>query len=114
MAIGNPGGDKAARKIKFYEYTTIDDGAGGELPNQRVLALETFATIKPVRSDLRLQVHKLEYGTAYEVEIRARSGFFPKKTYELEDMHGRIMLIVGMPTDSKKRGRITFIAQYKG
>ena len=114
MALGNPGGNKAARKVRFFEYPVIDDGSGGQLPGERTLVLETFATIKPIRSDLRLQVHQLMYGTAYEVDIRARSGFFPKKTYEIEDMHGRTMQIVGMPADSKRKGRLTFIVQYKG
>ena len=76
-------GGKLNKKVSFFDYTELPDGAGG-FTSSAILVLSTWADVKSVKSAKTLEALQDGLNSVYQVTIRMRKGFEPKSHYDVE------------------------------
>lgn len=96
-------GGKLQKKISFFDYSLIQDGAGGfTTTGARILKLETFASIRQIKASRTSENLQEVINSVYEIKLRQRSGFMPKSDYIVQwDNH--ICNITGVEEDIEKQ-----------
>lgn len=95
-------GGKLKKKISFFEYQKIPDGAGGFLPSEtKLIRLKTFAEVKQIKATRTAENLQETINSVFALKLRQRANFYPKSDYIVE-WDGRLCNITGVDEDVEK------------